>query len=90
MSAKQIIPTVSINEIGSLTVDGYIAFLVTIHTAASSRVELYEPHTAEVGAVGHPQPSRVRIEEETGVNGILILQTIRRTNLNWRGKVEVG
>ena len=90
MGAKQVIPAIAIHQVGGLTVDGNILFLITLHAQASLWIQFDEANGAEIGAVAHPKTTCRGVEQQTWVDGILILHTIRVTYLNSLTPFEIG
>ena len=90
MGSQQVVPAIFIHQGAGLTIDGNILLYVALDAFASLGVELDEADIAEIGAIGSPQTTGSRIEQQTGVNGIAVLHTIGRSHLNSCRPLEVG
>src|SRR5574344_1242394 len=90
MCAEEIIPSVAINQVSGFAVDGDVFFLVTLNALACLRVDLNESDESEVCAIGHPQPARSGVEQQSGVDGIVVLKVGRANHLDRLRKLEVG
>src|SRR5574344_275916 len=79
--AEQIVPSITIDQVGSLTVDSDIYGFVTFYTLSRFRIQFHDPDITEVCAVRHPQATCRRVEHQSRVDGVVILHTIRGSYL---------
>ena len=78
MSAKKIIPAVVVDRVGGFAVNGDVDGLVAVEVMARLGIQLDDPDEAEVSPVGDPQPAIGGIEQEPGINGVAVLDAVRR------------
>ena len=76
MSTQEIVPTITVDKVGCLTVDSNILLYVTFHTLTGVRIDLDDADKAEICSIASPQTTRCRIEQQTRVDGVSILQTV--------------
>ena len=77
---QKVIPPITINQIRSFAVNGNIHRLISFHTFSRLRVKFHKTDKAKISAIRHPQPSIGRIQQKPGVYGIIVFDTIRRSN----------
>ena len=90
VGTEQIIPAITVHQVRGLAVDSDVLLLVTLHAETGLRVEFDKTDRAEIGAIGHPQPTCRGVQEQTWVDGILILHTIGVADLHSLAPLEVG
>ena len=90
VSAQQVIPTIAVDEVRGLAVDGDILLFVAADAESRLRVELDEADGAEIGTVTDPQTTCRGVQKHAWVDGVLILHTIRGTDLYRLRPFEVG
>ena len=90
VSAEQVIPTVAVDEVRGLAVDGDILLLVAADTKSRLRVELDEADGAEISTVTDPQTTCGGVQKHARVDGVLILHTVRGADLYRLRPLEVG
>ena len=84
VSAQQVIPAVAIHQIGGFHVDGDVHRLVAGDAFSRFGIELDDADEAEIGSVGEPQPARGGIEQESGIDGIAVLDAVGRGDDEFR------
>ena len=89
VGAEQIVPAVAIHKVGGLTVDGDVLLLVASLTEARLGIEFDEADGAEVGTVAHPQTTCGGIEQQTRVDGVLILHSVGIAHLDSLRPLEI-
>ena len=90
VGAQQVVPAVAPDEVGGLAVDGDVLLAVACHACARRRVELDEAYGAEVGAVGGPEASCGGVEQQRGVDGVLVFHAVAGGHLHGLRPAEVG
>ena len=90
MGTEQVIPTITINQVGCFTVDGNILFYVTFHALTSLGIQFDEADESEISAVGYPKATCIRVEQYTRVDGIVVFHTIGCGYFNGFRIFEVG
>ena len=76
MSAQQVIPAVASHQSGGFHVDRDVHRLVAGDALSRLRIELNDANVAEIGSVTQPQPASGGIEQESGVDGIAVLNSV--------------
>ena len=90
VGAQQVVPAIAVDEVGCLTVDGDVLLLVAAHAEAGSGIKLDETDGAEIGAIAGPQTTCGGVEQQTGVDGVLVFHSVGGTYLDSGTPLEVG
>ena len=89
MGAQQIVPAITVNEVGGLAVDGDILLHVAFHALSRLRVKFDEADAAPIGTVGRPQTTCRRVEQQRGVNGVTVFHAVTACHLDGFGVLEI-
>ena len=76
MCAKQIIISITIDEVCRFAVYGYILCFIAVNACSRLRVKLYDTDIPEVSTIGEPEPSRSGIKEKSCIYGVIIFVAI--------------
>ncbi len=80
MCPQKVVPAVVVDRVRSLAVNRDVHGLVALHKMACLRIKFDDADEAEISPVRYPQPAVRGIEQKAGINGIVVLNAVRRGN----------
>ena len=63
VGAQQVVPTITVEQVSSLTVDGNVLFHIALHALASRRIKLDEADGTEISAIASPKTTSGGVEQ---------------------------
>jgi len=88
--AKEVIPPVTILQVCCFTVNGNINGFIPLHALSCLRIKFYETDKPEIGSVGAPEPSIIRIKEKARIDCIIIFNAVGLGNQDGFRILEIG
>ena len=82
MSSQQIIPAITVDQVGGFAVDTDIDSFIAFHALSGLGIKFHQTDIAEIGSIAQPQTTRSGIEQQSGVDGITVFIAIRGSHLN--------
>ena len=90
MRTKQIVPAITIDKVGGLTVDSNILRFIARTTCTGNWVEFDNADVSEISSITAPQASRGGVEQETCIDGIVVFESIGECHFNGFREAEIG